>query len=74
MAVAKWRLGEEVGATYYSSEEIDESTLRDFLTNKLAKFKIPRYLWGQGSPLPRTASGKILKREIREEAERKASA
>ena len=73
-AVPDERLGEEVGATYYSSEEIDESTLRDFLTNKLAKFKIPRCLWGQGSPLPRTASGKILKREIREEAERKASA
>ena len=73
-AVPDERLGEEVGATYYSSEEIDESTLRDFLTNKLAKFKIPRYLWGQGSPLPRTASGKILKREIREEAERRALA
>ena len=73
-AVPDERLGEEVGATYYSSEEIDESTLRDFLMNKLAKFKIPRYLWGQGSPLPRTASGKILKREIREEAERRALA
>jgi long-chain acyl-CoA synthetase len=73
-AVPDERLGEEVGATYYSSEEIDESTLRGFLTDKLAKFKIPRYLWGQGSPLPRTASGKILKREIREEAERRALA
>ena len=73
-AVPDERLGEEVGATYYSSGQIDESNLRDFLSDRLAKFKIPRYLWGQESPLPRTASGKILKREIREEAEKRASA
>ena len=73
-AVPDERLGEEVGATYYSAGQIDESNLRDFLADRLAKFKIPRYLWGQASPLPRTASGKILKREIREEAEKRASA
>ncbi len=73
-AIPDKRLGEEVGATYYSSEAIDDSNLRNFLTERLAKFKIPRYLWSQGSPLPRTASGKILKREIREEAEKRASA
>ena len=73
-AVPDERLGEEVGATYYSSEELQEEDLRKFMADRLAKFKIPRYLWGQRNALPRTASGKILKREIREEAERKALA
>ena len=73
-AVADERLGEEVGATYYSSEELQEEDLRKFMADRLAKFKIPRYLWGQRNALPRTASGKILKREIREEAERRALA
>ena len=73
-AVPDERLGEEVGATYYSSEELQEEDLRKFMADRLAKFKIPRYLWGQRKALPRTASGKILKREIREEAERRALA
>lgn len=73
-AVPDERLGEEVGATYYSSEELQEEDLRKFMADRLAKFKIPRYLWGQRNALPRTASGKILKREIREEAERRALA
>jgi long-chain acyl-CoA synthetase len=72
-AVPDERLGEEVGATYYSSKPINESELREFLGHSLAKCKIPRYLWEATGPLPRTASGKILKREIREETEKRLS-
>ena len=67
-AVPDERLGEEVGATFYSQDDLDESELQQFLSQRLAKFKIPRYLHSQRVPLPRTASGKILKREIREQA------
>ena len=67
-AVPDERLGEEVGATFYSQDDLDESELQQFLSQRLAKFKIPRYLQSQRVPLPRTASGKILKREIREQA------
>ena len=67
-AVPDDRLGEEVGATFYSQDELDESGLQQFLSQRLAKFKIPKYLQSQKVPLPRTASGKILKREIREQA------
>ncbi len=62
------RLGEEVGATVYVQHSLDEATLRAFLEPRLARFEIPRYLRFVREPLPRTASGKILKRQLREEA------
>jgi long-chain acyl-CoA synthetase len=62
------RLGEEVGATIYAETGIDVDGLRTFLEPHLAKFEIPRYVRVVNDPLPRTASGKILKRELREQA------
>ncbi|MEZ5595623.1 MAG: class I adenylate-forming enzyme family protein [Pseudomonadales bacterium] len=67
-AVPDERLGEEVGATVYAQAPIDEAALRDFLGAHLARFAIPRYLRFSDTPLPRTASGKILKRELRDDA------
>lgn len=67
-AVPDERLGEEVGASVYCSEPISEEALRTFLEPLLARFEIPRYFHFSSSPLPRTASGKILKRQLREEA------
>ena len=62
------RLGEEVGATVYAQGPVDAEALREFLEPRLARFEIPRYLRFAGRPLPRTASGKILKRQLRMEA------
>ena len=62
------RLGEEVGATIYADPGLDVDELRTFLEAHLAKFEVPRYVLPVSEPLPRTASGKILKRELREEA------
>ena len=59
------RLGEEVGATIYAEPGIDVDELRTFLEAHLAKFEVPRYVLSVTEPLPRTASGKILKRELR---------
>ena len=67
-AIPDERLGEEVGTTLYVSAAIDEDELSDFLQTRLAKFKLPRHISQQRQPLPRTASGKILKRDLREEA------
>ena len=39
-----------------------------FLAEKLAKFKIPEFMWFQTEQLPRIASGKIAKKQMREEA------
>ena len=67
-AVPDERLGEEVGATVYGSESINTDALRDFLHEHLARFAVPRYIESSPAPLPRTASGKIFKRQLRDEA------
>ncbi|HEY3887737.1 MAG TPA: fatty acid--CoA ligase family protein, partial [Caulobacteraceae bacterium] len=62
------RLGEEVAATLYANASIDLDALRAFLSEHLARFEVPRYIRVSPDPLPRTASGKILKRDLREQA------
>ncbi len=64
-AVPDERLGEEVGATVHGSDVLNLEDLRSFLNQNLARFEVPRYLLKAEEPLPRTPSGKILKREIR---------
>lgn len=62
------RLGEEVGVAIVlkPSEQLTEAALRDHCAAVIAKHKIPRYVWFLDEPLPRNASGKFLKRELRE--------
>jgi long-chain acyl-CoA synthetase len=67
-AVPDERLGEEVGATVYGRENLDTDALRESLREHLARFAVPRYFRVSAEPLPRTASGKIFKRQLREEA------
>ena len=67
-AVPDERLGEEVGATLYAEPSLDVAELKHFLGEHLARFEVPRYVRVSAEPLPRTASGKILKRELRAEA------
>jgi long-chain acyl-CoA synthetase len=62
------RLGEEVGVTLHARTAMTEDDLSGFLLERLARFKIPRYFRFLDEPLPRIASGKINKRELREEA------
>ena len=47
---------------------IDTEALESFLATRLAKFEIPSFVRQQSAPLPRSASGKILKRLLRLEA------
>ncbi len=67
-AVPDDRLGEEVGATVHADPDIDIEALRAFLSEHLARFEVPRYIRSSAEPLPRTASGKVLKRQLRDEA------
>jgi long-chain acyl-CoA synthetase len=67
-AVPDERLGEEVGATVYCDDTLEVEALRAFLAERLAGFEVPRYIVRSAEPLPRTPSGKILKRRIRDAA------
>jgi long-chain acyl-CoA synthetase len=67
-AVPDERLGEEVGATFHAIAPVDLTELDGFLAARLARFEVPRFMYPSPAPLPRTASGKILKRELRAEA------
>ncbi|MEP6623155.1 MAG: class I adenylate-forming enzyme family protein [Acidimicrobiia bacterium] len=67
-AVPDDRLGEEVGATIHATAGLDIDALREFLAQHLARFEVPRYITTSAAPLPRIASGKIFKRQLRDEA------
>ena len=66
-AVPDERLGEEVGATVYGTDELDLDELREFLSRHLARHEVPRYIFTSVDPLARTATGKVFKRELRAE-------
>ena len=62
------RLGEIVGAAIVCGPDssLSEDELSGFLSDKLAKFKIPERVWFLGDALPRNANGKFVKRELKE--------
>ena len=62
------RLGEEIGAAVVLKDgaDLDADALRSHLGELMAKHKIPRYIWFLDDSLPRNASGKFLKRELKE--------
>ncbi|MXW59950.1 MAG: acyl--CoA ligase [Acidimicrobiia bacterium] len=68
-AVPDERLGEVPGAAVVlrSGGDLDADGLRAHLDGRLAPYKIPAHIWFLTTPLPRNASGKYLKREVRDE-------
>ncbi|MGI9169352.1 MAG: class I adenylate-forming enzyme family protein [Caulobacteraceae bacterium] len=66
--VADARLGEEVALAVVprAGESLTAEALRAHLAALMARHKIPRYIWFLDDPLPRNASGKFVKRELRE--------
>ena len=65
------RLGEEVGAAAVlrPGATLTAAALRDYCAERIAKHKVPRYLWLRDEPLPRNANGKFVKRELKEQCE-----
>jgi acyl-CoA synthetase (AMP-forming)/AMP-acid ligase II len=61
------RLGEVPGAVAYvkNIKEIDEDSLRSYLTSLIAHFKVPSKIWLIEHKLPRLGSGKIDKRGLK---------
>lgn len=62
------RLGEEVGACIVPKpgQKLTAEDIRAHCASQIAKHKVPRYIWIRDEPLPRNASGKFLKRELKE--------
>ena len=62
------RLGEELACAVMlkPDHELDVDTLRSHVATMLASFKVPSRVVFVTEPLPRNASGKILKRELRD--------
>ncbi|MEN9645830.1 MAG: hypothetical protein RL238_2499 [Actinomycetota bacterium] len=67
-AVPDERLGEEVAVTLHGTAALDLDELRAFLEGQLAKYEVPRHLFVSADPLPRTGSGKVFKRQLRDDA------
>lgn len=68
-AVEDERLGEEVGAVVVLNRghELTADDLIGHAKLLLARYKVPRYLWVSPTPLPRNATGKFLRRKIKED-------
>ena len=64
------RLGEKVACHIMirPGSSLTDEQIRASLTGKIANFKIPEVITIVSDPLPRNASGKILKRQLRETA------
>ena len=61
--------GEEVAAVVNLREgaTVTVAELQEFAAAKLARFKVPTQVFLRTEPLPRTATGKVLKRDLRDE-------
>jgi fatty-acyl-CoA synthase len=63
---AKWGEVPAAVVSLKSNAELKSEDLLTFLQTRLAKFKLPRLIEFRREPLPKTGTGKILKRELRE--------
>lgn len=61
------KYGEIVGAAVFAApaSDLDEDRLRSYASERLAYFKVPDRIILTTDNLPRTASGKVIKRELR---------
>jgi long-chain acyl-CoA synthetase len=61
-------LGEEVAAVIEprAGHSIDPDDIQAFVATRLARFKAPTQVLIHDGPLPRTATGKVLKRELKQ--------
>lgn len=66
-SVPDQRLGEVCGAVICikTDSALTQARLQDFVTQHLAKFKVPEHVWLVFDKLPRLGSGKINKKELK---------
>lgn len=61
--------GEEVAAVVQLRPDghVSANELQQFVAERLARFKVPSRVFFRDEPLPRTGTGKVLKRELRDD-------
>lgn len=70
LAVPDDVMGEKVGAVLVGDQQgIDISAVLQYCSTQLADFKVPQYITVVSEALPRTASGKLLKSQLRQEVQ-----
>jgi long-chain acyl-CoA synthetase len=58
--------GEELAATVFTESTVTEEEIRAWVAERLAGYKVPSYLTFTAQPLAKNATGKILKKQIRQ--------
>ncbi|MGV9867356.1 class I adenylate-forming enzyme family protein [Rhodococcus koreensis] len=66
ISVPDAKFGETPAALVKAAPGLTEADVVEFCNRRLADFKVPRYVVLLDEPLPRMASGKIAKRELRD--------
>jgi acyl-CoA synthetase (AMP-forming)/AMP-acid ligase II len=71
LAVPDDVMGEKVGAVLLGEgrQDVDVAAVLDYCRGQLADFKVPQYITVVAEELPRTASGKLLKGQLREQVQ-----
>lgn len=59
--------GETVGMVVRSESGVTEESLRTFMAERLAAYKLPERIWFAQRPMPRSATGKLKKALVRKE-------
>ncbi len=74
--IADERYGEVVGMVYLprGGSGLTPDRLRPFLEERLARFKVPHYLWQANAPLPRLGTQKIDRKTLRADFNEKVAA
>ena len=75
-SVAHDKLGEEVGLAVYfkDGQQASPDELSEFVSGKLAHFKVAAHYWLRDQPLPRNAANKVLKKQLRDEYQQQCTA
>jgi long-chain acyl-CoA synthetase len=58
--------GEELAVTVYCTGDVEADELKSWVGQRLAGFKVPAYISFQSEPLPKNATGKVLKKQVRQ--------
>jgi acyl-CoA synthetase (AMP-forming)/AMP-acid ligase II len=67
LAVPDEVMGEKVGAVVFGGDgTVDVDTVIEYCRSQLADFKVPQYMQVSTEPLPRNATGKLLKAKLRD--------